>query len=241
MRSWVLFKSCEECWYFKFYLGNNLVRFSLQVLTCLLWVQCQFSFQNLAVPFRSVPETWKMVSLFCSHTHQYCIMNNFMGSLSGASSWYFPVPWESSFLVLWPESWGFSYPFCCILHDGAFVWAKWQEDTEKKVMGFDPTLAGPQLHWWERRCLFLRTLTPMSSHCGSPQDHLGFGVWEERNEKRRWTVFWALGVPFPVPWARIRGLLDCSVFVPQWALPCCPWWFWWGRMVDSSPVQWFLK
>ena len=61
----------------------------------------------------------RMASLFCSHTHQYCIMNSFMGSLSGAPSWYFPVPWEFSFLVLWPESWGFSYLLCCILHDCA--------------------------------------------------------------------------------------------------------------------------
>lgn len=48
--------------------------------------------------------------------------------------------------------------------------------------------------------------------------HLGPGVWEEWKVKRRWMdmcTIWALEVPFPVPWARIRGF--------SWALLClCP-------------------
>ena len=145
-------------------------------------------------------------------------MNNFMGSLSGAPSWYFLVSQKFSSLVFWPESCNLvpsllHTSWCCLCPG-----ATWQQGREKKV-GFGPTLSGLQLHRWEKENAsssefwFLQARV-IGGHLG-----ITWSVGCNRIEERRkggYLCSWSTGNYSSVPWARIKGfLLEHNVSVPS--------------------------
>lgn len=152
-----------------------------------------------------------------SQASVYCIVNNSVGSLSGAPSWELLVSREFSVLVLWPKSFGFVTCFSAHFMTVPASGAKWQEGREKKV-GFGPTLCGLQLHCPEKENASSSEFWLLQAHIVGGPFGITWGLGRDRIEERGEggvCALWALGIPSSVPWASIRGfLLEHCVFVP---------------------------
>lgn len=130
---------------------------------CTLWFQCQSEYRAIAPLNVHFPKVLP-----------HCDLPDFT------------VPWGSLFPVVWPESWGFSYPAIpgTSVTVPTFGPRAMKAERGNKEMGVCPSSWGLSSFKWRVRFPSLQLLAPIDSHWGL----CGGCGRREQEEKKNWGI-----------------------------------------------------